>query len=223
MPLTALESADKTGLLATLRLDAIRDHHCTEINLASQMVGQLQTALEEQSSKDGACLAMSAKWLEGQKGGSPLLKELLGLGGAVNEKALSGIVETHKSIGGGPDKAHKFAKSLKGEMQYSTFRRFDSHSNDLGDALFDEKEGVALGPLILLGVYGGNLSHAMALDMTKHIFFDPNFGEFKFNSGANLKSFLNRVFTLEKDVHVSKWWYVRKKAYCTFATAWVYK
>jgi YopT peptidase len=223
MPLTAPQSADKNGLLATLRLEAIRAHHCTGVNLVSQMVGQLQTELENQGCEKGACLAMSAKWLEGQKTGSPFLKQLLGLGGAVNKDVLSGIVGTHKSTDGGIEAARKFAKSLNGAIRFLTESRFEASKKkeNLGDALFDEQNVVSSSPLVLLGVYGGVFFHAMALDMTNHTFFDPNFGEFKFNSGDDLKGFLNRVFTFEEDPNVHKWWYVRKNAYSTYAYAWV--
>jgi len=223
MPLAPEQTIEKNGLLATLRLDAMRDHRCTGIGLISQMVGQLQTELADQGSAGGACLAMSAEWLKGRGDASEgLLKKILGPGGTVDKEVLSQIVTVHKNVTGGMEGAAKFAQVVPG-LTFSTECRFQASLDNkpLGDALF-ETEAVRLGQLVMLGTEGGTFFHAMAMDMTRHVFFDPNFGEFAFGSKDDLKGFLNRVFPFGDDGHVRRWWYVRKRAYCTHARAWLY-
>jgi hypothetical protein len=194
-----------TSIVAQVRLDGIKSRS-TQIGLLSQSIGDVKKQIEEAGSGAGVCAALACWWLKGQKNDLPLLKQLLLPGARVDEKVLGQIIADFQSIEKNGEKEY-FIKDLKQAglvHRGSVSAYYTSEDAPLGDWICE-----GTGSLSALFIRGGT-DHAMAIDLQKFVFFDPNVGEFKFGNESHLKEFLNKMFP-KADGDQPVWRYMRRE------------
>jgi hypothetical protein len=177
-----------TGIVGGIRVDALQAR-CTELGLLTQAIGPIKERITAAGEGKGVCAALACWWLKGQKTGTPLLKQLLLPGAVVNEKMLDQIVADFKAIK--EDEKDYFITKLKevGLVHRGSVSGYISNVEvPLGDWICEGE-----GSLSAFFTRGGT-NHAMAVDLQKYIFFDPNVGEMKFGQMDHLQGFLNGMF-----------------------------
>jgi hypothetical protein len=193
-----------TSKVASVRLEALASRS-TQIGLLSQSIGDIKKQIQEAGSEDGICVALVCWWLKGQKNDRPLLKQLLLPGGAVDEKLLAQLIADFQSIRTDGEKDYLIKELKQAGLVHrgSTSTYVTSEDATLGDWICEGK-----GSLSVIFIRGGT-DHAMAIDLQKFAFFDPNVGEMQFGSESHLQAFLNKMLP-KVDGDVPYWQYMRR-------------
>jgi hypothetical protein len=176
--------------------------------LMTQSIGEVHKLLKDIHEEAGICLGLACWWLKSQKKDVwSLLGNLLLPAGRVNEDLLKKIAadckdaeqkEYVESLGrsglafrgaAAPLKPIPLKMVDKNDPLQKVYREY-------GNWVFEAK-----GTLAILAIEGGNFrtGHAMAVNLEKAVFFDPNFGEFRFKTKDHLKEYLNKMFPLFPD------------------------